>query len=72
VLVVKAVWNGAVVAQSGGTVVVEGQASYYTLTVDGRTNPDAAWVYRSPSPAAAGIAGYIAFRRGVQVVDDDT
>jgi uncharacterized protein (DUF427 family) len=42
-------------------------ASYYTVVVDGKENRDAAWYYPDPSPAAAQIAGRIAFWRGVRV-----
>ena len=45
----------------------KGIASYYTLQVDGKTNPDAVWYYPEPKPAAAGIKGYLAFWRGVEV-----
>src|SRR5262249_38173384 len=71
----KAMWNGAVLAESDQTVVVEGNhyfppdsirkerfqpsdthtecgwkgtASYYTVEVDGKRNPDAAWSYPEP------------------------
>lgn len=91
---VKAVWNGAVIAESDNTIVVEGnhyfppesvkqeylrpsdhhttcpwkgQASYYTLEVNGQRNENAAWYYPQPKPAAEQIAGRIAFWRGVQV-----
>ncbi|MGJ0395439.1 MAG: DUF427 domain-containing protein [Methylocystis sp.] len=91
---VKAVWNGAVIAQSDQTVVVEGnhyfpraavsavflvesetqstcpwkgRASYYSLSVDGKFNVDAAWFYPDPSPAASEIKDHIAFWRGVKV-----
>ena len=90
----KAIWNGAVLAESDDTVVVEGNhyfpadslnrehfeesakhttchwkgvASYYTVVVDGVRNPDAAWYYPSPKPAAAEIEGRVAFWRGVRV-----
>lgn len=90
----KAIWNGAVLAESDKCVVVEGNqyfppdsihqeyfkesnhhttcpwkgvASYYTLEVDGKQNPDAAWYYPTPKDAAKQIAGYIAFWRGVTV-----
>ncbi|TME74186.1 MAG: DUF427 domain-containing protein [Chloroflexi bacterium] len=90
----KAIWNGATLAQSDRTIVVEGnhyfppeavnrelfqrsethticpwkgEASYYSVAVDGRTNRDAAWFYPSPKPAAAEIKDYVAFWRGVQV-----
>ncbi|MDJ0346592.1 DUF427 domain-containing protein [Streptomyces sp. H10-C2] len=45
----------------------KGTASYYTLTVDGQTNPDAAWYYPTPSPAAQQIRGHVAFWHGVKV-----
>jgi uncharacterized protein (DUF427 family) len=45
----------------------KGTASYYTLVIDGRENPDAAWYYSEPKPAAANIKGMIAFWRGVEV-----
>lgn len=45
----------------------KGTASYYTLAVEGKTNPDAAWYYPDPKPAANNIKGYIAFWRGVKV-----
>jgi uncharacterized protein (DUF427 family) len=46
----------------------KGLASYYSLTVDGKTNPDAAWYYPDPKPAAAEIKDRVAFWKGVQVV----
>jgi uncharacterized protein (DUF427 family) len=90
----KAVWNGAVVAESDRCEVVEGNqyfppdalnleyfkpsnthttcgwkgvASYYTLEVEGKSNPDAAWYYPEPKDAAKNIKGYIAFWKGVKV-----
>jgi uncharacterized protein (DUF427 family) len=90
----KAVWNGATLAESDKTIVVEGnhyfppdavkrelfqassthttchwkgEASYYTVGVDGKTNPDAAWFYSDPKPEAVEIKDYIAFWRGVKV-----
>jgi len=45
----------------------KGTASYYDVVVNGQVNPDAAWYYPSPKPAAQNIAGYIAFWKGVQV-----
>ncbi|MEN9205441.1 MAG: DUF427 domain-containing protein [Thermostichales cyanobacterium SZTDM-1c_bins_54] len=94
---VRAIWNGVVIAESDRCVVVEGNqyfppedvkqeylqpssthttcpwkgvASYYTLNVNGKTNPDAAWYYPDPKPAAAHIKGRVAFWKGVQVVID--
>lgn len=90
----KAIWNGAVVAESDNCEIVEGnyyfppdtvkaeyfqpsnthticswkgEASYYTLRVNGQDNKDAAWYYPDPKPKAQNIKGYIAFWRGVQV-----
>lgn len=45
----------------------KGTASYYDVAVDGAVNKDAAWYYPSPKPAAANIAGYVAFWKGVTV-----
>ena len=47
----------------------KGTANYYTLSVDGAENADAAWYYASPKNAARQIAGRVAFWRGVQVVE---
>ena len=90
----RARWNGAVIAESADTVVVEGnhyfprssleekyveesdtrsvcpwkgEASYLTLRVDGKSNPDAAWYYPHPSAAAAQIKDRVSFWRGVVV-----
>ena len=90
----KAIWNGAVVAESDNCEIVEGnyyfppdtikaeyfqpsnthticswkgEASYYTLKVNGQDNKDAAWYYPDPKPKAQNIKGYIAFWRGVKV-----
>ncbi len=45
----------------------KGTASYYTLAVNGETNPDAAWYYPEPKDAAKKIKDYVAFWRGVTV-----
>ncbi len=45
----------------------KGRASYYDVVVDGEQNAGAAWYYPHPKPAAAEIAGYVAFWRGVTV-----
>ncbi len=44
-----------------------GQAKYYTILIDGQENPDAAWYYPDPKPAARNIKGHIAFWRGVEI-----
>ena len=91
----KAIWNGAILAQSDETVVVEGNhyfpmdsvslehlkpsethtvcpwkgtASYYTVRVGDKTNPDAAWFYPEPKPGAEQVAGCVAFWKGVEVM----
>lgn len=48
----------------------KGQARYYSLLVDGQENPDAAWYYPDPKPAARNIKHHIAFWRGVEVSKD--
>jgi uncharacterized protein (DUF427 family) len=45
----------------------KGLCSYYSIEVDGQTNPDAAWYYPEPKDAAKNIAGYVAFWKGVKV-----
>ena|GEM_PF-41219 len=45
----------------------KGQARYMSLYIDGQDNPDAAWYYPDPKPAARKIKGYVAFWRGVEV-----
>lgn len=47
----------------------KGKASYYSLEVKGKSNPDAAWYYPETSHAAKPIEGYIAFWKGVDVVE---
>jgi uncharacterized protein (DUF427 family) len=90
----KAIWNGAVLAESDDTVVVEGnhyfprtainceffeetdhhttcgwkgEASYFSLTVDGQRNDNAAWYYPQAKEQAKHIEGRVAFWKGVQV-----
>ncbi len=91
---VKAIWNGEMIAESEDTVVVEGNhyfplesvrsgvltpssttsvcpwkgtAEYYSVQAGGEENRDAAWYYAAPKPAAADIAGRVAFWKGVKV-----
>lgn len=45
----------------------KGEASYYTLAVNGAENVDAAWYYPAPKPEAAQIKDRVAFWRGVEV-----
>ena len=51
------------------TCVWKGQASYYDVSVGGRTNEGAAWYYPDPKRPARKIAGRVAFWRGVEVVE---
>ncbi|MBB3694572.1 DUF427 domain-containing protein [Sphingomonas sp. BK580] len=91
---VEARWNGALIARSDDTLVVEGNhyfpaetvdsallrpsdttsvcpwkgvAHYYSLSVDGADNIDAAWYYPETKPEAAAIRGRVAFWKGVTV-----
>lgn len=90
----KATWNGATLAESEDTIVVEnnqyfpkssikqeffkqsnthstcpwkGEASYFSVLVDGQENNDAAWYYPEPKDAAKEIKDYVAFWKGVKV-----
>ena len=45
----------------------KGEASYYSIEVDGELNKDAAWYYPKTREMARPIEGYIAFWRGVEV-----
>lgn len=45
----------------------KGQASYYSLIVNGEMNIDAVWYYPDPKPEAASIKGRVAFWKGVKV-----
>jgi uncharacterized protein (DUF427 family) len=45
----------------------KGEASYYTLDVNGEQNEDAAWYYPQPKDAAAQIKDHVAFWKGVEV-----
>jgi uncharacterized protein (DUF427 family) len=45
----------------------KGEASYYSVEVDGKTNKDAAWYYPTPKDAAKQIKDHVAFWRGVTV-----
>jgi uncharacterized protein (DUF427 family) len=46
----------------------KGTASYYDLEVNGQRNPNAAWYYPDPKPAASQIRDHVAFWKGVEVV----
>jgi uncharacterized protein (DUF427 family) len=61
--------NKDVISPSPTTSVCpwKGTASYYSITVDGQVNKDAAWYYPEPKSAAAEIKGRVAFWKGVTV-----
>ncbi len=63
--------NESYLKQSDKTTVCpwKGTANYFTLSVGGDENVDAAWYYPEPKAAAKQIAGRVAFWRGVQVVE---
>jgi len=48
---------------------MKGQARYMGLLIDGQDNPDAAWFYPDPKPMARKLKGYVAFWRGVDIVE---
>ncbi|WP_114973945.1 DUF427 domain-containing protein [Rhodoferax ferrireducens] len=45
----------------------KGQASYYSLMVNGDLNTDAVWYYPEPKPEADMVRGRVAFWKGVTV-----
>lgn len=47
----------------------KGIASYYSIVVNGEENTDAAWYYPLAKEAAIEIKDYVAFWRGVEVVE---
>jgi len=47
----------------------KGTASYYSVEVDGELNKDAAWYYPEAKYPAKNIENYVAFWKGVEVVD---
>ena len=47
----------------------KGVANYYTINVGGELNNDAAWYYPEPKEAANNIQGYVAFWRGVEIIE---
>ena len=42
----------------------KGQASYYTITVNGKSVPNGAWYYPHPSQGYESLANYVAFYPG--------
>ena len=65
---VDSVRDGVLVdSDTHSTCPWKGEASYWSLVVGGKTNPDAAWTYPEPKSAAENIRGRVAFWRGVTV-----
>jgi uncharacterized protein (DUF427 family) len=63
-----AVRDDVLVASSRTSVCPwKGTASYFSLSVDGQTNEDAAWYYPEPKPEAAQIQDRVAFWKGVEI-----
>jgi len=61
--------NGDCFRESRHTTVCpwKGTARYLDVVVDGEVNPEAAWYYPEPKPAAAAIRDHVAFWKGVVV-----
>ncbi len=47
----------------------KGEASYYDIVVKGKVSKNAAWYYPQPLPKARHIKGYVAFWRGVSIIN---
>ncbi|MES2784928.1 MAG: DUF427 domain-containing protein [Pseudomonadota bacterium] len=45
----------------------KGQASYYSLLVNGEMNTDAVWYYPDPKPEADMVRDRVAFWKGVKI-----
>ena len=46
----------------------KGTANYYTVSVEGEENKDAAWYYANPKEAAQEISDRVAFWKGIEIV----
>ncbi len=55
---------------SESNCVWKGVASYYNIEINGEVNQDAAWYYPNPSEAASAIKNYVAFWRGIEVINE--
>ena len=47
----------------------KGTASYFDVVVDDQLNEQAAWYYPDPKPEAENIKGFVAFWKGVEVIE---
>ena len=45
----------------------KGEASYYDVVINGKTNENSAWYYPDPKPEAKNIKEYVAFWNGIEV-----
>ncbi|MEQ8550591.1 MAG: DUF427 domain-containing protein [Cyclobacteriaceae bacterium] len=45
----------------------KGTANYYTISVNGKENTDAAWYYPNANELAKNIEGHVAFWKGVEI-----
>jgi len=57
-------------SETNSTCPWKGKASYYSIEVNGKINTDAAWYYPEPKPMAKDLKNYIAFWRGVEIIND--
>ena len=56
-------------SENHSTCPWKGEASYYTIVVDGKSNRNAAWYYPQPNEAAKEIKNYVAFWKGVEIIE---
>lgn len=56
-------------SETKSTCPWKGLASYYTISVNGESNVDAAWYYPEPKDAARNIRDHVAFWNGVEIVE---
>ncbi len=79
----KATWKNVVLAESNETIIIENNHYFPDSALNrayfkpsnthtfcpwkGEENPDAAWFYPNPKPAASQIKDYVAFWKGVQI-----
>lgn len=60
-------WEHFTPSSRSTTCPWKGRARYYSVQVGDEVNPDAAWVYPTPLPAAETIKDHVAFWSGVRV-----
>jgi len=47
----------------------KGDAHYFDIVVEGEEDRNAAWTYPEPKEAAEQITGYVAFWKGVEIME---